>query len=83
MSSAANSESLRLGIRERTEDDQPDRPRHVVCFPDRGTDLAVFGQVEGGETREEAVFWAERAASKNGFDFQRPEGWQNVVGRLP
>jgi len=45
--------------------------------------LGAFGLTEGSETREEAVFWAERWASKNGGHFIRPEGWADVVGNLP
>lgn len=74
---------IKLSIRERTADDMPDRPRYVVCFPERNGDFALFGQIQGGETREEAVFWAERAASKNDFEFLRPYGWDEVVGSLP
>src|SRR5574338_95278 len=43
---------------------------------------SVFGLPQGGETREEAVFWAERFASKNGYRFVPPEGWEDVVGAL-
>jgi hypothetical protein len=44
---------------------------------------SVFGLPQGGDTREEAVFWAERFCSKNGYSFARPEGWGDVVGALP
>jgi hypothetical protein len=45
--------------------------------------LGAFGLVDGGDTREEAVFWAERWADKNGGHFLRPDGWEDVVGALP
>lgn len=76
-------EPVTVAIRERTAEDLPDRPRYVVCNPTAGQDWTVFGMVQGGDTREEAVFWAERLASKNGLCFERPEGWENVVGALP
>lgn len=58
--------------------------RYVVCrYEDPTKLLGVFGMIDGGETREEAVFWAERMASKNGFHFLRPAGWEDVVGALP
>lgn len=60
-----------------------ERPRYVVCNPESGNDFTVFGLIQGGETREEAVFWAERLASKNGLTFERPDGWDDVVGALP
>ena len=44
---------------------------------------SVFGLPQGGDTRAEAVFWAERFASKNGYVFLRPEGWEKVEGALP
>jgi hypothetical protein len=44
---------------------------------------SVFGLPLGGDTRSEAVFWAERTASKNGYDYIPPPGWENVEGRLP
>jgi hypothetical protein len=72
-----------VSIREREEKDLPDRPRYIVYAPESGGDFAVFGFIQGGETREEAVFWAERFASKNGLSYVAPEGWENVTGALP
>lgn len=83
-------EPVRVGIRERVETevpyvvgDHPSRPRYIVYDPQTGDDWAVFGTIQGGETREEAVFWAERFASKNGVNYAPPEGWDDVVGALP
>ena len=56
--------------------------RYVVVSDD-GEYLGGFGGVDGGDTREEAVFWADRWASKNGGHFIRPDGWAEVVGNLP
>lgn len=44
---------------------------------------SVFGIPQGGDTRAEAVFWAERFASKNGYEYIPPTGWEKVVGALP
>lgn len=55
----------------------------VVPLPHDDRVTCVFGIPQGGDTRAEAVFWAERAASNNGFDFIPPAGWENVEGRLP
>ncbi len=57
--------------------------RYVVVDAETDEYLGGFGLITGGETREEAVFWAERWASKNGGHFLRPEGWESVVGALP
>jgi hypothetical protein len=45
--------------------------------------FSVFGREEGGRTREEALFWAERLASKNGLGLVLPEGWDHVRPKLP
>lgn len=42
----------------------------------------VFGLPQGGDTRTEAVFWAERFASKNDYRYVAPDGWENVKGEL-
>jgi hypothetical protein len=68
-------DQVRVAIRE-------GEPGWQVYNPVTDSQWAVFGQPQGGETREEAVFWAERLASKNGLRFERPEGWENIVGRL-
>lgn len=57
--------------------------KYVVVNADGGGVWTVFGLPQGGDTRAEAVFWAERLASKNGFDYLPPPGWENVVGKLP
>ena len=57
--------------------------KYVVVDADTDDYLGAFGMVAGGDTRAEAVFWAERWASKNGGHFLRPEGWDAVVGALP
>lgn len=67
-------------------DRRPNRvaDRYVLVDADDSERLwFVFGLPQGGNTREEAVFWAERFASKNGAHFLRPEGWEQVVGALP
>lgn len=43
---------------------------------------SVFGLPQGGNTRAEAVFWAERFASKNGYEYVPPDGWENIEGKL-
>jgi hypothetical protein len=74
----------KVAIRVVSREDQAryQRPRYVVCNPESGNDWTVFGLIQGGNTREEAVFWAERLASKNGLTFERPKGWEDVVGAL-
>lgn len=74
-----------VAIREVSEGEQKEfkRPRFVAYDPLTCLDYIVFGSVQGGDTREEAVFWAERLASKNGLNFERPEGWGDVEGELP
>lgn len=57
--------------------------RYAVVDPTNGNYWTVFGLLQGGDSREEAVFWAERLASKNDLRFERPEGWGDVVGALP
>ncbi len=43
----------------------------------------VFGLIQGGATEEEAVFWAQRLASKNGLVYAPPAGWEFIEGKLP
>lgn len=43
---------------------------------------SVFGLPQGGDTRAEAVFWAERFASKNDYVYVPPKGWENIEGVL-
>ena len=74
-------------IREATDADRAlpgvaDYQYVVVCVELPEQFLTVFGLVQGGATREDAVFWAERMADKNGLHFIRPEGWEDVVGAL-
>jgi len=56
-------------------------PKYVVVVS-RDYICSVFGLPQGGDTRSEAVFWAERFASNNDYSFVRPSGWENVQGRL-
>jgi hypothetical protein len=42
--------------------------------------VGAFGVPYTADTREEAVFWAERWASKNGGEFERPPGWEGIAG---
>lgn len=65
------------------EGEHEDAPGFQVFNPQSGNLWIVFGLPQGGKTREEAVFWAERLASNNGLIFERPEGWSDVVGALP
>lgn len=58
-------------------------PKYVVVSCISDNIVSVFGLPQGGATRAEAVFWAERAASKNGLEYVVPEGWENVEGKLP
>ena len=57
-------------------------PRYVVVNPITDRIWTVFGLPQGGSTRAEAVFWAERLASKNGLRYVPPVGWGNVIGTL-
>lgn len=57
--------------------------KYVVVNPATDSIYTVFGLPQGGDTRAEAVFWAERLASKNDLRFERPIGWENVEGKLP
>lgn len=76
-----------VGIREiedAAERERLRRPRYVVCNPvESGGDWFTFGLPNGGDTREEALFWAERFASKNGLELVLPEGWEDVEPSLP
>lgn len=58
-------------------------PKYVACNPGTGNIYTVFGLPQGGATRAEAVFWAERLASKNDLDYVPPPGWEHITGRLP
>lgn len=58
-------------------------PKYLVVNPKTDNFWTVFGMPQGGDTRSEAVFWAERLASKNDLDYQPPPGWENVEGALP
>lgn len=58
-------------------------PKYVVVNAASDAICTVFGLPQGGDTRAEAIFWAERAASKNDFDYEPPAGWENVQGALP
>ena len=64
--------------------------RYILVRPDTPTGLGadtprfyVFGIEQGGPTREEALFWAERWASKQDFKLVLPDGWENVEPKLP
>lgn len=58
-------------------------PKYVLVNPETDAVWTVFGLPQGGDTRAETVFWAERLASKNDLVFVRPPGWESVVGDLP
>lgn len=53
-------------------------PRWVVVDADTDRYLGGFGMIDGGKTRGEALYWALRFASKNGYTFIRPDGWERV-----
>lgn len=59
-------------------------PRYVVVDaddPDRY--LGGFGLVDGGASKGKALFWALRFASKNGYTFILPAGWESVEAIEP
>jgi len=56
---------------------------YVAYNPKTGKNWAVFGSTQGGHTREEALYWAGRLASKNGLELKRPDGWEDVEAHLP
>lgn len=58
-------------------------PKYVVVNAESNRIYTVFGLPQGGDVRAEAVFWAERLASKNDFRYVSPAGWENVPGALP
>lgn len=58
-------------------------PKYVVVGTETDIIVSVFGMPQGGQTRAEAVFWAKRFASKNGYGYRAPDGWENVEGTLP
>lgn len=55
----------------------------IVVNPSTVQQYAVFGLPQGGVTREEALFWAERICSKNDLILDLPPGWDDVVATLP
>lgn len=55
----------------------------VVDAADPSILLGAFGMADSADTKEEAVFWAERVASKNGWGYLSPKGWEAIVGDLP
>ena len=57
-------------------------PKYVVVNPITDHIWTVFGLPQGGDTRAEAVFWAERLASNNGLSYQPPIGWERITGEL-
>lgn len=57
---------------------RPDTPRTPDCAR-----FYVFGLEQGGRTREEALYWARRFASKQGYSLVLPKGWENVEPALP
>jgi hypothetical protein len=58
-------------------------PKYVVVGQGSDNIWSVFGLPQGGDTRAEAVFWAERLASKNDLVYLPPEGWERIEGVLP
>ena len=90
------SDYLQITIRESTKEERWDKwppiikgnpriemPKYVVCRVDKPENIiCVFGLPQGASTKAEAVFWAERAASKNGLTYIAPEGWENVKAKL-
>jgi hypothetical protein len=62
-------------------------PKYVVVTTEHADKhmhiCSVFGLPYGGDTRAEALFWAERFASKNDYQMIRPKGWGKVEAKLP
>lgn len=81
-------EAMTLRIVEAHDNDSLDRPYNYLIEIRTGPDadwspLYVFGLPQGGVDKAEALFWAERAASRNGFQFTRPPGWEDIEAALP
>jgi hypothetical protein len=58
--------------------------RYIVVDADEpAVWVGAFGLADTTNTRAEAVFWAERWASKNDGHFIRPAGFEHVQGALP
>lgn len=96
MADRGNVTELSAAIRKATEAERRDKfppivaggprirvPKYVVVNPETDSVWTVFGLPQGGDTRAEAVFWAERLASKNDLRYEPPPGWENVEGKLP
>jgi len=62
---------------------RPEVPTYVVVSVETDRLCLVFGLPQGGESRGEALYWAERMVSKNGFDLVLPSGWKNVKAKAP
>lgn len=74
---------VKVSIRERLPDDPEGFPAYVVWNPITEKLWVTFGMVNGGNTREEVLFWAKRFSSKNGLPLELPEGWEDVEAALP
>ena len=59
------------------------KPGFQLYDSETGNQFAVMGLAMGGATPEETVAWGERFESKQGIRFERPEGWEEVVGSHP
>lgn len=57
--------------------------RYIITPLNSDNRFYVFGIEQGGKTKEEALFWAERLASKNGFDLVLPKTFKDVIPSLP
>lgn len=55
----------------------------VVEVEDPSVLAFTFGMPNDGKTKAEAVFWAERFASKSGLGYIPPKGWEKIKGDLP
>lgn len=56
-------------------------PRYVVCNAEQPEDIIlVFGMPEGADSKSEAVYWAERTASKSDLRYEAAPGWEDIVG---
>lgn len=56
-------------------DNQADEPWHQFCV------FGILGQ--GGATKEEVVYWAERAAEKNPFRIAPHPEFHDIAAALP
>lgn len=78
-------------VRETTKEERAFLRKHkqvpgkyiLIKKGEHDTYLTSFGfLINSANTRKEMVYWAERWVSKNGGSFERPPGWEKVVGAI-